>query len=102
LLGGEVLGSIGLRGITQLELATFPKVPILFRTEVTNQPAGMSGRGDREETVSREQGDVGARAIAQVGYRVVPELTLAVRGSYQGRTINHAGPGFGGGVTYTW
>jgi hypothetical protein len=102
LLGGEVLGSIGLRGITQLELATFPKVPILFRTEVTNQPAGMSGRGEREETISREQGDVGARAIAQVGYRIVPELTLAVRGSYQGRTINHAGPGFGGGVTYTW
>ena len=29
-------------------------------------------------------------------------LTLAVRGSYQGRTINHAGPGVGGGVTYTW
>ncbi len=102
LLGGEVLGSVGLRGITQLELATFPKVPILLRTEVTNQPAGISGRDDTPSTASHEQGQVGARAIAQIGYRVLPPLTLAVRGSYQGRTINHAGPGFGGGVTYTW
>ena len=26
----------------------------------------------------------------------------APAGSYQGRTINHAGPGVGGAVTYTW
>ncbi len=101
LLGAEVLGTIGIRGITQLELATFPRFPILLRTEVTNQPAGAAS-GDSAPTTSHEQGDVGGRAIAQLGYRVVPPLTLAVRGSYQGRTINHAGPGFGGGVTYTW
>lgn len=102
LFGAEVLGTIGLRGITQLELATFPRFPILLRTEVTNQPAGVVSSDTTPPTTSHEQGDVGGRAIAQLGYRVVPELTLAVRGSYQGRTINHAGPGFGGGVTYTW
>jgi hypothetical protein len=102
LLGAEVLGTIGLRGITQLELTTFPRFPILLRTEVTNQPAGFAGSDGGPPTTSHEKGDVGGRAIAQLGFRVVPALTLAIRGSYQGRTINHAGPGFGGGVTYTW
>jgi hypothetical protein len=107
-IGGEVLGGIGVRGITELELATFPRVPILFRTEVTNQPAGVSSStvssssGVIPKTVATDQGEVGARAIAQVGYRFLPDLVVAVRGSYQGRTINHAGPGFGGAVSYQW
>ena len=49
-----------------------------------------------------ESGDLGDRAIAQLGYRISPDLTVFVRGSYQGRTINHAGPGAGAGVTYSW
>jgi hypothetical protein len=110
-IGGEVLGSVGLRGITQLELNSFPKFPVMFRTEVTNQPAGWSRRGEEvrpdnpdlgQELVSHERGEVGARAIAQVGYRFLPALVVAVRGSYQGRTINHAGPGVGGAVSYQW
>jgi hypothetical protein len=110
-IGGEVLGSVGLRGITQLELNGFPKFPVMFRTEVTNQPAGWSRRGEEvrpdnpnleQELVSHERGEVGARAIAQVGYRFLPALVVAVRGSYQGRTINHAGPGVGGAVSYQW
>gem|GEM_PF-811440 len=110
-IGGEVLGNVGVRGITQLELNTFEKFPVLFRTEVTNQPAGVSRRGKQvrpddpgraQEATSHDQGEVGARAIAQVGYRFLPTLVIAVRGSYQGRTINHAGPGFGGAVSYQW
>ena len=112
MIGGEVLGGVGLRGITQLELNTFEKVPIMFRTEVTNQPAGFAQHdvsklrpavpGTAPSDISQSQSEVGVRAIAQVGYRVLPELVVAARGSYQGRTINHAGPGFGGAVTYTW
>jgi hypothetical protein len=111
LLGGEALGGIGLRSITQLELGAFERVPILLRTEVTNQPAGDSAGASARPSdptlasrngTSRSRGELGARAIVQVGYRLFPELTLAARGSYQGRTINHAGPGFGGAVTYTW
>jgi hypothetical protein len=97
-----VLGSIGLRGITQLELNTFERVPIVLRTEVTNQPAGSSASSDPALGAASEQGEVGARIIAQVGYRATPALTLAIRGSYQGRTINHAGPGLGGAVSYQW
>jgi hypothetical protein len=107
-IGGEVIGGIGLRGITQLELAVFEKVPIMFRTEVTNQPAGVAVDGGQPEPgsaspgVSVESAEVGARAIAQVGYELTRGFVVAGRGSYQGRTINHAGPGFGGAVSYTW
>jgi hypothetical protein len=103
-LGGEVLGTIGLRGITQLELATFPRFPILLRTEVTNQPAGSVGHGRAGggPRASSARGDIGARGIAQVGFRLLPNLAILARASYQGRTIHHAGPGVGGGVTYTW
>ncbi len=112
MIGGEVLGGVGLRGITELDLNTFQKVPIMFRTEVTNQPAGFAQHdesklrpavpGTAPADISQSQANVGVRAIAQVGYRVLPELVVAARGSYQGRTINHAGPGFGGAVSYTW
>jgi hypothetical protein len=73
---------------------------------VTNQPAGANPNPstvpDPSSTVALEKGDIGARAIVQVGYRVVPELTVALRASYEGRTIQHAGPGAGAGVTYSW
>ena len=105
-LGGELLGGVGLRGFTQLELNTFKRVPILVRTEVTNQPAGSSRFRPPSEngqpTLSTEEGEVGARGIVQVGYRLTPGLVVAARVSFQGRTINHAGPGFGGAVGYEW
>ena len=98
-----------MRGITQLQLMTFPRVPIGLRTEVTNQPAGMASSSSTsassasgETQTSTGPTEVGARAIVQVGYRIVPELTVAARGSYQGRTINHAGPGAGAAITYEW
>ncbi len=109
LLGGEFLGGVGLRGFTQLELNSFPRVPIVLRSEVTNQPAGLSDPtptpvDDKRpaDQTSSGAGEVGARGIVQVGYRVVPSLVVSLRGSYQGRTIHHAGPGVGAGVTYQW
>ena len=106
LLGGEVLGGIGTRAIAELQWNTLPRVPIVVRTEVTNQPAGAKVSTTTEPgstpTTSESPGDVGARAMVQVGYRVVPEVTLALRASYEGRTIQHAGPGAGAGVTYAW
>jgi hypothetical protein len=103
-LGGELLGGVGLRSITQLEWSSFERVPIVLRTEVTNQPAGASPSEEQREDEALAQGDgeVGVRGIVQVGYRIVPSLTVSVRGSFQGRTIQHAGPGFGAAVGYTW
>jgi hypothetical protein len=102
LLGGEVLGGVGLRTFVQLELATFPRFPILVRSEVSNQPAGSGASTTTPTTASQDTGQVGARGIVQLGWRPLPPLTLAIRGSFQGRTINHAGPGLGAGVTYEW
>lgn len=105
LVGGEVLGGIGLRGITQLEWNAFPRVPIMFRTEVTNQPAGVSVKVTDPAAVtstSTGQGEVGVRSIAQIGYRITPNFVVAARGSFQARTINHAGPGAGAMVMYEW
>jgi hypothetical protein len=109
MIGGEVLGGIGFRGITQLELATLERVPILLRTEVTNQPAGAAADPENVRPAenipagtSTETGEVGARAIAQVGYELTDGFVVALRGSYQGRTIKHAGPGGGLAVMYTW
>ncbi len=104
LIGGEILGGIGLRGITQLQLAIFPRIPIIVRSEVTNQPAGERKYQDplSPTRTSSEAADIGVRAIVQIGYRFTPALTVFARGSYQGRTIIHAGPGFGAGVSFEW
>lgn len=103
LLGGELLGRVGLRGFTQLQLNTLKKVPILIRTEVTNQPAGSSvSPSSVKESESTGENEVGVRTIVQVGYRFTPDFMAAARISFQGRTIDHAGPGFGGAVGYTW
>ena len=102
LLGGEFLGGIGIKTFAQLELAVFPRFPILVRSEVSNQPAGSGATTTTPAGVAQDAGQVGARGIAQLGWRALPPLTVAIRGSFQGRTINHAGPGIGAGVTYEW
>lgn len=106
MLGGEVLGGIGLRGIAQLELNQFERFPITLRSEVTNQPVGVRSYEPNPQLgyppIVHDASDIGVRVIGQLGYRVVPALTLALRGSYQGRTINHAGPGGGAAVIYAF
>ena len=101
-LGGELLGGVGLRSIVELNLATFDRFPILLRTEVTNQPAGASPSTDQGPGVATGEAEIGARGIAQLGFRPIRPLVLSLRGSVQGRNIRHAGPGFGGGVSYEW
>jgi hypothetical protein len=102
LLGGELLGGVGIRGFTQLELNTVKKVPILVRTEVTNQPAGSTKTSGVASNESTGENEIGVRAIMQAGYRFTPDFVASLRLSFQGRTIDHAGPGFGGAVGYTW
>ena len=108
MVGGEFLGGIGLKGITQVELAPAGRTPVTLRVEVTDQPAGAGAPaplfevGPDEPRTSDGVSEVGVRAIAQVGYRVVDDLIVAARVSFQGRTINHSGPGAGAALSYTW
>ena len=73
----------------------------MFRSEVTNQPAGAVG-ASTNPLEANSKAEIGVRLIAQAGYRIGDHLTIALRGSYQGRTINHAGPGGGAAVGYSW
>jgi hypothetical protein len=100
-IGAELLGGVGARGYAQLELASFERFPILLRTEVTNQPAGTTPE-EAAASTSGGAGQIGGRGIVQLGYKILPELVVSVRGSFQGRTIQHAGPGFGGAVSFVW
>ena len=103
LLGGEILGGVGMRSIIELSLNTFPRFPIVLRTEVTNQPAGAEPtKSQLGQGIAIGQSDVAGRGIVQLGFRVTPEFVIALRGSFQGRNINHAGPGVGGFVGYAW
>lgn len=101
LLGGEGISGVGLRAIAQLEWSAAPRWPILFRSEVTNQPAGATAT-NFDPLQASGRAEVGVRLIAQAGFKVTDHLTIALRGSYQGRSINHAGPGAGAAVGYTW
>jgi hypothetical protein len=110
-LGGEFLGTIGVRAIAQFELKVLEDWPMMLRSEVTNQPAGSSvseasvrpyDDDALPDATSTGTNDIGVRGIAQVGYRIVDSFVVSVRGSYQGRTINHSGPGFGGAISYSW
>jgi len=103
MIGGEILGGVGLRGITQIQLALFPRIPLMVRSEVTNQPAGSSvARGSLRPEFSEGAGDLGVRMIGQAGYKFTDGFVFFLRFSYQGRTINHAGPGFGAGASFAW
>jgi hypothetical protein len=86
--------------VAQLELEPQGRVPVLFRTEVTNQPAGEAS--SVLPGISAKRSEIGGRVIVQGGYRLFPPFVLFARLSYQGRTIVHAGPGFGGGAQYEW
>ena len=107
-IGAEVLGGVGLRGIVQLELEPQSRFPVVLRSEVTNQPAGSAQPDDDiagapgSSTISSDEGDVGVRVVGQFGYRIVPSLVIGLRASYQGRNINHSGPGFGGVAEFSW
>ena len=103
LLGGEILGGVGMRSIIELQLNTFERFPIVLRTEVTNQPAGATPtKSQLGDGIAMGASEVAGRGIVQLGYRITPDFVIAVRGSFQGRNINHAGPGVGGFVGYAW
>lgn len=102
MVGGEVLGGIGLRGIGQMSFFPQSRFPSLVRIEVTNQPGGDVGPNAALLGESTNRSDIAGRVILQGGYRILPPLVVFARLSYQGRTIVHAGPGIGGGATFEW
>jgi hypothetical protein len=74
----------------------------MIRSEVTDQPVGTSSSHEVVPGFATGSSDVGVRAIVQAGYRFTEGFVVALRASYQGRTINHAGPGAGAAMEYRW
>jgi hypothetical protein len=87
-LAGETVPEIGQRAFVGLTLGLVEKFPIAFEVHVTDQPVNTD--------------ELGVRAVFELGYRPTPVFSLSARGSYQGRNINHTGPGLGLAATFDW
>ena len=88
ILAGETVPEIGQRAFVGLSLGLLEKFPMAFEVHVTDQPVNTD--------------ELGVRAVFELGYRPSPVFALAVRASYQGRTIDHTGPGLGLAATFDW
>jgi hypothetical protein len=88
ILAGETIPEIGQRAFVGLSLGLLEKFPMAFEVHVTDQPVNTD--------------ELGVRAVFELGYRPSPVFALSARASYQGRTINHTGPGLGLAATFDW
>lgn len=87
-VAGEVLPELGQRAFLGLQWEAAERMPMSTEVHVTDQPVGSS--------------DVGVRLVQEVGYQFGKSFALALRTSYQLRTIRHAGPGIGLAATFDW
>jgi hypothetical protein len=88
ILAGEVMPEIGQRAYLGLAWEAIERVPMATEVVVTDQPVNSD--------------ELAVRLIYEVGYRVSDRVAIALRPSYQLRTIRHAGPGVGMAATFDW
>jgi hypothetical protein len=88
-LSGAYFGPLGTRGELSLAWSTVPRVPMQAWVEVTNLPAATPS-------------DWGVGVGWEGRVEVTRWLQLGLRGSYQLRNTEHAGPGLGGTVVFAW
>ena len=104
-MGGEGRLRIGDRDATNLALSarTISQVGFLSDIKLTARPAravlvGVSvGATDQPN-----QGDVGVKLGTELEVIAVRNMSVILRGSWQGRTTEHGGLGAGGGVGFYW
>lgn len=87
-LAGELIPEIGQRAYLGLRFAPIEQMPMAAEVVVTDQPVHSD--------------ELAVRLIYEVGYRVTDRIALALRPSYELRTIAHAGPGIGIAATFDW
>ena len=87
-IGGELLPEIGQRALLALGWELIDRVPMAAEVQVTDQPVNSD--------------ELAVRIVYELGYRVTDRIALALRPSYQLRTIRHAGPGLGLSATFDW
>ena len=87
-LSGELLPEIGQRAFLALYWDVIARLPMAAEVQVTDQPV--------------DSDELGVRLVYELGWRVTPQLMIALRPSYQLRTIKHAGPGIGLAASFDW
>ena len=104
-MGGEGRLRIGERESTNLQLIarTLDRVGFLSEVRLGTRPAdqvlvGVSVGATNQPT----EGDVGVQLGTEVELLASESMSLLVRGSWQGRSINHGGLGGGAGVGFRW
>ncbi len=75
--------------VTDIKFGARPASDLAFAVSVgaTDQP---------------NNGDIGVKLGTEVEYFASPNISLVLRGSWQGRTTQHGGIGGGAGVGFTW
>jgi hypothetical protein len=87
-LAGELMPEIGQRAYIGLAWEAIERLPMQAEVVVTDQPVNTD--------------ELAVRLIYEVGYRFTDRISVALRPSYQLRTIRHAGPGIGLAATFDW
>jgi hypothetical protein len=87
-LAGELLPEIGQRAFLALYWDVIKRLPMAAEVQVTDQPVNSD--------------ELGVRLIYELGFEVTERLAIALRPSYQLRTIKHAGPGVGLAASFDW
>jgi hypothetical protein len=87
-LAGELLPEIGQRAYIGLHWEAIERLPMATEVVVTDQPVHSD--------------ELAVRLVYELGYRISDRIAVALRPSYQLRTIRHAGPGIGLSTTFDW
>jgi hypothetical protein len=87
-VAGELLPEIGQRALLHLGFELIERVPMAAEVQVTDQPVNSD--------------ELAVRIVYELGVRVTDRIAVALRPSYQLRTIRHAGPGLGLSATFDW
>jgi hypothetical protein len=87
-IGGELIPEIGQRALLHLGWELIDRLPMAAEVQVTDQPVNSD--------------ELAVRIVYELGYRVTERVAIALRPSYQLRTIRHAGPGMGLSATFDW
>jgi hypothetical protein len=104
-LGGEGRFRIGERDGTNLVFAarTIDQVGFLSDIRFTTWPVSRLGVGVSVGATNQpNRGDVAAKLGTEFEIAALRNMSLIVRGSWQGRSTEHGGLGGGGGVAFTW
>ncbi|MDD5308474.1 MAG: hypothetical protein PHU25_14225 [Deltaproteobacteria bacterium] len=87
-LAGSFFQDVGYEARIAFTLGIFERWPIMVEGLVTSLPV--------------KESSLGLRLVVGAGYRFTDWLAVMLMGSWNGRTIDHTGPGGGGSVVLSW